>query len=198
MYQCCVRSWLVIQHRSNPTYLLHNRAHSCNPAQPIHGGVLRSMSSRRCAIHYDVGLLFENSFTASEVITVWRQIDRARQMSVMISSCRKGFDQKRFILAIDLLLQFISADCFWPCALLRYELNDSRSRSVNELVLIHKRLMMKTVLSSIRFSSPISRNWSSSLVACSSSTLQISLADWWECSRIIASRCWRSSWSLPS
>ena len=43
--------------------------------------------------------------------------------------------------------------------------------------LLHSRLMMKTVLSSIRSSSPICLKWSSSFVACSSSALQMSLAD---------------------
>ena len=60
------------------------------------------------------------------------------------------------------------------------------------------RLMIKTVLSSIRSSSPAWRSRSSRLTAYSSSALHMSLGDCRLCSRMTFSSCRRSSLSLPS
>jgi hypothetical protein len=60
------------------------------------------------------------------------------------------------------------------------------------------RLMIKTVLSSIRSSSPICRRRSSRFSAYSSRALQMSFAGSRLCSRMTFSSCWRSSLSLPS
>jgi hypothetical protein len=60
------------------------------------------------------------------------------------------------------------------------------------------RLMIKTVLSSIRYSSPICRKRSSRLTAYSSSALQMSFGVCRLCSRMTISSWRRSSLSLPS
>jgi hypothetical protein len=75
------------------------------------GGVLGSMSGRRCAINYDIGTPVWDQLCRVRSNPIRRQIDRARQMRVVIGCRRKSLDKNKVILAIDLLFKFISADC---------------------------------------------------------------------------------------
>ena len=66
------------------------------------GGVLRSISSRTGAINHDVRFLVRQKCRRQLCHLVGRQVDRAGQMRVMISSRRQSLDQLKLVSAINL------------------------------------------------------------------------------------------------
>lgn len=63
------------------------------------------MSPRRRAINYYIGTLVRDQLRRVGSNPVQRQVDRARQVRMTISSRRKNLDEEKVILAIDLLFQ---------------------------------------------------------------------------------------------
>ena len=68
------------------------------------GSLLRCVSSRTGAIDDDVGILIKQELGRALMYLIRWQIDRARQMRMMVRGGRQGFYQKKMILEIDLPL----------------------------------------------------------------------------------------------
>lgn len=68
------------------------------------GGLFRRVSRRAGAIHHNLCIPLRQESRRPLSYLVWRQIDCTRQVRVLISNAGQCFDQKKIVVAINLLL----------------------------------------------------------------------------------------------